>query len=298
MANRFSGVIPGLSRPSASCLLLRTFPHAEKVAGGGRECPRQPPHQGALRSALLHLRRGDARRRYNGLIGMRQRPPRRFNFLWVRRKVDRQWARTVALLAYGKRGVGCRGVEHAAQSASTIAAPPRASRNRLHDRWCRRPTEVPHRHAGGFGHRRPRPVGFGCLDLRNEKSRLVIMHNDFHENYGRGQPKPPSERSTGTMFAVVGVIIAVIWRHNAVTPWVALAAASVFAALSTFAASLLLHRIGNPVVMFAMFALVFVPAGFIMRIWSDPLRSRRITENSSYWIERPRAGTGSMRNQF
>jgi hypothetical protein len=137
------------------------------------------------------------------------------------------------------------------------------------------------------------------------------MHNDFHESYGRGQPKPPSERSTGIMFAVVGVFVAVIWRHNVVTPWVALSAASVFAALATFAASLLkplnliwfrfgllLHRIVNPVVMFAMFAIVFVPAGFIMRIWSDPLRSRRITENSSYWIERQRADIGSMRNQF
>ena len=97
------------------------------------------------------------------------------------------------------------------------------------------------------------------------------------------------------------------------TPWVALAAAAVFATLSMFAASLLkplnliwfrfgllLHRIANPVVMFAMFTLVFVPAGFIMRIWSDPLRSRRTAENSSYWIERRtvQAETGSMRNQF
>jgi hypothetical protein len=109
------------------------------------------------------------------------------------------------------------------------------------------------------------------------------------------------------------VIIAVIWRNNAATPWVALAAASAFAALSMFAASLLkplnliwfrfgllLHRIVNPVVMFAMFALVFVPAGFIMRIWSDPLRSRRIAGNSSYWIDRRTAGadTASMSNQF
>jgi hypothetical protein len=150
------------------------------------------------------------------------------------------------------------------------------------------------------------------LDLRNENSRLADMNNDFHESYGRGQPKPPSERSTGIIFAVVGVMLAVIWRNNAVAPWVALAAASVFAALSIFAASLLkplnliwfrfgllLHRIMNPVVMFALFALVFVPAGFIMRIWSDPLRSRRITENSSYWIERRTVGAkSSMNNQF
>jgi hypothetical protein len=139
------------------------------------------------------------------------------------------------------------------------------------------------------------------------------MHNDFHESYAQGKPKPPSERSTGIIFAVVGVLVAVIWRNNTVTPWVALAVAAVFATLGLFAASLLkplsliwfrfgllLHRIVNPVVMFAMFAFVFIPAGFIMRIWSDPLRSRRMTENSSYWIERRTAGadTGSMRNQF
>jgi hypothetical protein len=139
------------------------------------------------------------------------------------------------------------------------------------------------------------------------------MNKDFHESYGPGEPKPPSERSTGIIFAVVGLIAAVIWRNNAVTPWAALAVAAVFAALSMFAASLLkplnliwfrfgllLHWIANPVVMFAMFALVFVPAGFIMRIWNDPLRSRRTAENSSYWIERRtvRAEAGSMRNQF
>jgi hypothetical protein len=139
------------------------------------------------------------------------------------------------------------------------------------------------------------------------------MHTDFHESYVQSKPIPPSERSTGMTFAVVGVIVALTWRHNAVTPWVALAVAAVFAALSMFAASLLkplnliwfrfgllLHRIVNPVVMFTMFALVFVPAGFIMRIWRDPLRSRRTTENSSYWIERRTFGVdnGLMKNQF
>jgi hypothetical protein len=32
---------------------------------------------------------------------------------------------------------------------------------------------------------------------------------------------------------------------------------------------LLLHRIVNPLVMFAIFTLVFVPAGMMMRIWRD-----------------------------
>ena len=33
---------------------------------------------------------------------------------------------------------------------------------------------------------------------------------------------------------------------------------------------------------------VFVPAGLIMRIWHDPLRSRRASPGSTYWIERAR----------
>ena len=67
-----------------------------------------------------------------------------------------------------------------------------------------------------------------------------------------------------------------------------------------FQLGLLLHRVVNPVVMFAMFALVFVPAGAIMRLWRDPLRSRRTTGASSYWIERRKSKdtAGSMTNQF
>ena len=55
-----------------------------------------------------------------------------------------------------------------------------------------------------------------------------------------------------------------------------------------FQFGLLLHRVVNPIVMFAMFAAVFVPAGAIMRLWRDPLRSRRTTGASTYWIERRR----------
>ena len=67
-----------------------------------------------------------------------------------------------------------------------------------------------------------------------------------------------------------------------------------------FQIGLLLHRVVNPIVMFAVFAVVFVPAGMIMRIWRDPLRSRRTTAASTYWIERRESGgtEGSMTNQF
>jgi hypothetical protein len=52
--------------------------------------------------------------------------------------------------------------------------------------------------------------------------------------------------------------------------------------------------------MFTIFAAVFVPAGFIMRLCRDPLRSKRLQGASSYWIERNEAtlSEASMKNQF
>ena len=90
---------------------------------------------------------------------------------------------------------------------------------------------------------------------------------NFHESYAGGEIKPPSERSTGLLFAAVAVIVAVLWRNSPVVPWVALAIAVGMAAVSLFAPvllkplnilwfqfGLLLHRVVNPIVMFAMFA--------------------------------------------
>jgi len=61
-----------------------------------------------------------------------------------------------------------------------------------------------------------------------------------------------------------------------------------------------LHRVVNPVVMVAVFAAVFVPAGAIMRFWRDPLRSRRPKGASTYWIDRRESKdtAGSMTDQF
>ena len=139
------------------------------------------------------------------------------------------------------------------------------------------------------------------------------MPTNFHESYAGSEIKPPSERSTGLVFAAMAAIVAVLWRHNPTVPWLAMAAAMGLTAVSLFAPvllkplnilwfqlGLLLHRVVNPVVMFAMFALVFVPAGMIMRIWRDPLRSRRTTAASSYWIDcsKSKDTAGSMTNQF
>src|SRR6478752_618221 len=125
------------------------------------------------------------------------------------------------------------------------------------------------------------------------------MSSNFHESYIGNEIKPPSERSTGLLFAAVGVIVAVLWRNSPTVPWVALVIGLVLAAVSLIAPvllkpinilwfqfGLLLHRVVNPIVMFAVFAAVFVPAGAIMRFWRDPLRSRRTKGASTYWIDR------------
>ena len=130
------------------------------------------------------------------------------------------------------------------------------------------------------------------------------MSSNFHESYAGSEIKPPSERSTGLVFAAVAVIVAVLWRqqpHGAVGGARhgrdGLTAVSLFAPVLLkplnilwFQFGLLLHRVVNPFVMFAMFAVVFVPAGMIMRVWRDPLRSRRTTGVSTYWIERSKSG--------
>ena len=139
------------------------------------------------------------------------------------------------------------------------------------------------------------------------------MRTNFYESYAGDEIKPPSERSTGLLFAAVAVIVAVLWRDSSTVLWVALGMAAILTSVSLvapgllkpvnilwFRLGLLLHRIVNPIVMFAVFAVVFVPAGAIMRVWRDPLRSKRKTAGSTYWIER-KASTdteGSMTNQF
>ena len=139
------------------------------------------------------------------------------------------------------------------------------------------------------------------------------MRPKFHESYEGSEIKPPSERSTGLLFAAVAVTVAVLGRNNSTVLWLALGIAAILAAVSLitpvllkplnmlwFQFGLLLHRVVNPIVMFAVFAAVFVPAGAIMRLWRDPLNSRPKTGASTYWIERRESGDteGSMTNQF
>lgn len=140
-----------------------------------------------------------------------------------------------------------------------------------------------------------------------------MMHSNFHESFVEGGVKPPSERATGFVFSAVALIVAVLWRNDPVWSLSALALSATIALVSMrapwllkplnilwFRVGLLLHRIINPIVMFALFALVFVPVGAAMRRWRDPLRLQRKLEASTYWISREASedAAGSMWNQF
>jgi hypothetical protein len=48
-----------------------------------------------------------------------------------------------------------------------------------------------------------------------------------------------------------------------------------------------------------MFVIAFVPMGYLMRFWRDPLVSKHRPDLPSYWVRRDPDGSGnSMRNQF
>jgi hypothetical protein len=136
---------------------------------------------------------------------------------------------------------------------------------------------------------------------------------NFHESYAQDDAKSASERSTGVVLAVAFLAIAAL-NHNrpAVASILALIGV-VLAILSVFSPrrlklitvlwfrlSLLLHRVVNPLIMFLIFAVVFVPAGLLMRIWRDPLRAKQDKKVSTYWIDCAAAEKNptSMTNQF
>jgi len=138
------------------------------------------------------------------------------------------------------------------------------------------------------------------------------MSGRFHEPLVTSKIKPPSERGTGIVFAVVALIVAVLFRHTA-SVWISALAVAALLFAASFAApkllrplnrawfrlSLVLNRIVNPVVMLAIFIVAFVPMGVLMQLWRDPLIRRRRPELASYWIARDPAEPGhSMRNQF
>jgi hypothetical protein len=107
----------------------------------------------------------------------------------------------------------------------------------------------------------------------------------------------PSNRSTGFVFAGVAAAVAWFWRDNLTVVTLALGAAEILIVLAIsfprllsplnvawFRLGLLLHKIMNPIVMLALFAVAIVPAGLIMQRLRDPLRLKR-PKDASYWIK-------------
>ncbi len=143
------------------------------------------------------------------------------------------------------------------------------------------------------------------------------MAKNFHEHYEHEHPDMPTDSSTGFVFAAVAAIVAgIIFYSNdySLSMWVylALAVAVIFAGLARFAShllrplnivwfkfSLLLFKVVNPLIMFILFALVITPAGLIMQLKADPLRSKRDRQSKTYWIEKDEElSVRSMKNQF
>jgi len=141
------------------------------------------------------------------------------------------------------------------------------------------------------------------------------MAANFHEHFEE-RVKRPSDRSTGLVFALASVVLAIIYYRNATVLSVGLSFAVIFCSMSIFAPYLLrplnivwfnlgqqLHKVVGPVVMAVLFILVIVPFGFIMRLRYDPLRAKIEPGPKSHWIERDCSPSGdgvtrSMRNQF
>jgi hypothetical protein len=137
----------------------------------------------------------------------------------------------------------------------------------------------------------------------------------LHEDYAR-EPVVvgPSDRSFGLTFAVVFSLVGswpLPWGGEARLWALALAAAFLLTAFLFPAAlgpanrlwlrfGLLLHKIATPVILGAIFFLVLLPIGLLLRLLGKrPLQLHFDRDSESYWVRREAPGEPtSMRNQF
>lgn len=139
------------------------------------------------------------------------------------------------------------------------------------------------------------------------------MSGHLHEQFDRHELPLPPDRSTGLVFAVVAIAVAYFWRSNPVVVTISAGLALALAVVSFTVPrilrplnilwmrfALLLSKVTNPVVMFALFVIAIVPTGLIMQQLRDPLRSRQ-RDAPSHWLSvssAHRATRSSMTNQF
>jgi hypothetical protein len=134
---------------------------------------------------------------------------------------------------------------------------------------------------------------------------------NFHEDFRR-DVVPPSERSTGLVFAGVAFLIAAL-SYRTFAVWTSALALSLgLMALSLFAPAVLkplnllwfrlstmLYKVFNPLVMWILYLVAIVPAGILMQLFRDPLQTRRQGNRNTYWLHvSSDAKIGSMKNQF
>lgn len=145
------------------------------------------------------------------------------------------------------------------------------------------------------------------------------MSGQSHEDFVEYKDvRLPSERSFGwTVGAIlIGLCVLRSWLHGAwSTGTTAIAACGVALIVAATVVpgglaplnrmwmrlGLLLARITNPVIMAALFGLVFAPYAIVMRARGrDPLRLRRDHATPSYWITRdpPGPSSPSLEQQF
>ena len=154
-----------------------------------------------------------------------------------------------------------------------------------------------------------------CLRDGGGKARLRepdLMAKNFHEHYEQEELPLPSDRSTGLVFTAVALIVAYLWRQNETVLYSALGVAGVLALISLAVPIILrplniawmklamaLNMVMSPIIMGVLFLIAIVPAGLIMQMRYDPLRKRRKSDASTYWVERKKDGPpSSMANQF
>jgi hypothetical protein len=137
------------------------------------------------------------------------------------------------------------------------------------------------------------------------------MIPNFHEEFRSERIEPPSERSTGAVFAIVLVATAIFFHNRLVVVGLCLAAtcAMVLACwlkplllrplnMTWFRFSMLLYRVVNPIVMLAMYLIAIIPIGLVMQLLRDPLQKKRGRGQRTYWLDRTVNMPSSMKNQF
>lgn len=138
------------------------------------------------------------------------------------------------------------------------------------------------------------------------------MSRNFHESFSDQTPvEMPKPRATGIVFAVVALIVAVLFRDTLSVLLIALGLSAAFALTAWlvparldwlnrawFRFGLMLHKIMSPLIMFVLFAVVVTPYGLAMQLFRDPLRKRAGRRVESYWVDRRDDDPIDMKAQF